>query len=348
MDNLPVGATFWDIMNQAPFRAVEVTAALENVAYVPRLLGGLGEQLFPTVPVRTRTVMVGMRDRSNTLIPVSPLGAPPVELELRGAKARSFATRRLAKGSTVYAEELQGILQQPLMQAVRSMVQEIANRATQIRADMEDTHEHMRFGCIQGIVTDADGTTVVDNWWDNWGISPPAVVNFALNDANANIADAIDDIRVAVMQASQGAWVAGRTVLHALAGTTFYKKLFYHPSRKNLYMSTDAAARLFTPEVPDMFEFGGVVWHRWMGLSASPFEIPATEYRMFPMGMSDMFQRIQGPGEGEPYLNEPGRDVYALQLFDRDRGWWTRTELYSYPLYICLRPHLLRKGGISA
>src|SRR4051812_33033916 len=98
MENLPVGTVFWDIMNQAPFRAVEITAALENTAYIPRLLGGLGEALFPTVNVRTRSVMVGKRDLANSLIPVSPLGAPPVELELRGAKARSFSTHRLAKG----------------------------------------------------------------------------------------------------------------------------------------------------------------------------------------------------------------------------------------------------------
>jgi hypothetical protein len=346
MENLPVGTVFWDILNQAPFRAVEITAALENVAYVPRLLGGMGEGLFPTVNSRTRQVMVGKRDLANALIPASPLGAPPVELELRGSKARSFTTKRIAKASTVYAEELQGILQMPIMDATRSMIQEIANRAGQIRLDMEDTHEHMRLGAVQGIVTDADGVTVLDDWFANWGISAPSVVNFDLNNAAADINDAIDTLRTGVWTASEGAWINGQTQLHALAGNTFFKKLFNHPSRRALYANQPTMAQ-FGMEVPDMFEFGGVVWHRWMGVAGGPFEIPTAEYRMFPVGMRDAFQRILGPGEGEPFINQPGREQYAIQLMDRDRGWWTRTELYCYPLYICLRPATLRKGGIG-
>jgi len=341
-----VGQVFWDIMNSAPFRAVQITAALENVEYVPRLLGSMGEALFPTVPVRTRSVMIGKRDVGNSLIPVSPLGAPPVELELRGAKAQTFSTHRLAKGSTLNSEELQGIFQMPLYKVVPTMQGEIAARATQIRADMEDTEEHMRLGCVQGIVLDADGVSVVDNWWLNFGISPPAVVDFPLDDANANIADALDDLRVGVWRSSEGAWIQGQTVLHALAGNTFFKKLFNHPSRRALYINLPQIVQ-FGEVIPDEFEFGGVIWHRWMGVAGSPFEIPDDEYRMFPVGMKDCFQRILAPGEGFEYINEAGREQYAIQLVDRDRGWWTRTELYRYPLLACLRPGVLRKGGIS-
>lgn len=335
----------WDIFNSAPFRAVELTEVLQNVVPIPRYLGGLGERLFPTVNARARMIMIARMNSVLNLIPVSPTGAPPVELELYGGDARPFVTKRLAKGSTVYAEELQGILNAPLFEAVRGMIEEITRRAGLIRDDHEATEEHMRLGAVMGVVTDADGVTIVDDWFANWGITQPAYVDIALNDVTLNPRLAIDAMTRGIWLDSEGAWVEGQTEIHALVGDTFFTKLVTHPNVEKTYLNYAAAAEL-RDQIADTFTYGGVVWHRWRGMPGGPFVIPDNEFRAFPLG-AGAFQRVLGPGEFGAYVNQPGREYISMVIPDRDRDAWVRHEGYKYPLYVCLRPRMLRRGRIT-
>jgi hypothetical protein len=53
---------------------------------------------------------------------------------------------------------------------------------------------------------------------------------------------------------------------------------------------------------------------------------------------------VLGPAEFDPFINQPGREIYGMTIPDRDRGAWLRTEAYQYPLFICLRPEMLQVG----
>ena len=156
-----------DIFLQRPFQAVELTAAFERIIFQPTMLGEYGAALFPVRPSRFRQVAIAKTEGYLQLIPTSPIGAPPVELEKRPADMRSFMTRRLAKGSTIYAEALGGLLLMPEFTQLQGLQAEIADRAARIRTDIEFTMEHMRLGAILGRVIDADGTTVLDDWFLN-------------------------------------------------------------------------------------------------------------------------------------------------------------------------------------
>lgn len=335
--------TLIDIFNNKPFRAVELTNAMEGVLPRPTLLGTLGENLFTTVRSRFRTVAVFKREHTMRLIPVSPIGAPPVELELGPGEMRPFYTRRLAKGTTVYAEEMQGILQMPLFEATTNMQAELAQRATKIRDDMELTHEHQRLGAVQGKVIDADGVTVLDDWFANWGVPVPATVNFHLGTATTNVRAICDALIQSMWESSGGGWVEGQTEVHALVGNSFFTALVSHPQVERTYLNYAAAAEL-RGAIPDTFPFGGIIFHRWRGAPEGAFTIPTNEARFFPVGATDVFQRVFGPAEFDPFINQAGRDLYAMTIPDRDRGAYVRTEIYNYPLYMCMRPEMLRSG----
>src|SRR5688572_30426195 len=96
-----------DIFNSNAFSMTSLTGAISKVGYKPQLLGSLG--IFEPMPVRTRTVFVDRRDDKLTLIPSSPVGAPPKELVNDPRNAVPLKTTRLAEGFTLYAEEVQGI-----------------------------------------------------------------------------------------------------------------------------------------------------------------------------------------------------------------------------------------------
>ena len=170
-----------DVFTNTPQRRVEVTNMVNEIIPVPTLLGGLGEGLFRTVRVSTRVIAIQRLGRQNRLIPVSPIGAPPVELEVEGGDVRPFFLRRLAKGSTVYAEELQGVTDFFNFTNVRTLDNEVAQRSARIRDDFEFTNEYQRFGALQGMTIDADGTTVLDNWFTHWGVPAPTPFDFNLS-----------------------------------------------------------------------------------------------------------------------------------------------------------------------
>lgn len=336
-----------DIFNNKPFRAVELTVAMEDVLFRPGTLGALGERLFPTRRVRTRDVAVFRKGGRLQLIPVSPIGAPPVELEGVTGNIRNFRTRRLAEGSTLYAEELTGILLEPEFQQTTSMQAEMAKRGRDIREDLDITEEHMRMGAINGKVVDADGVTVLDDWFANWGVAEPTPVNFALNVTTTNVRVKARQVRQAMRRSSGGGWVEGQTEIHAYAGSEFYEQLVTHPNVEKFYLNYEAARDMLGP-IPDAFVFGGIVWHDFRGTDDdATISIPDDEVRFFPIGARDAFQRVMGPAEFEPWINQPGRDVFAITIPDLQRGAWQRLELYNYPLYVCLRPEMLQRAVAS-
>ncbi len=338
-----------DIFNQRPFQAVELTAAIDQIDYVPSPLGGMGERLFPTRRVRTRTIAIAKRNNRYEMVPTSPIGAPPVEWEPKGRDIRPFVTRRLAKGTTILAESLQGILSLPMMEQVSSVQQELADRARDIREDMDLTQENMRLGALMGRVYDADGS-LLDDWYQNWGEAEPAAVEFNLDVTTTNVRAKCQLVRRRMKNLSKGGWVDGRTEVHALADSTFFDALITHPMVEKYWMGYQAGQTDLRGEAPaDEFRFGGITWHDYRSADDGSTLTPLAEgqVQFFPVGGRDVFERYLAPAEFIPFINRPGQEIYAMTIPDRDRQAWVRFECYVYPLYVCLRPYMLFKGWMT-
>lgn len=336
-----------DIFNNRAFAAVEVTAAVDRLPYIPNLLGTYGERLFPITRSRSEFVAVYRKLGKYALVPTSALGAPPVQYEPPPADMRSFKVRRLAKASTVYASELQSILVGPEFQQVQNMTAEIALRARAIKRDFELTFEHMRMGAIVGQVVDADGVTVLDDWYANWGVTPPTPINMQLTTPTTNVRAKALTVYDTMRLSSPGGFIPGQTVIHSLCGPTFYQLLVTHPNVEKFYMNWSAAKDL-TAGIGEDFTFGSIMWHHFRGTDdGTTIAIPDDGCKFFPIGANEAFRRVQGPAEFLPFVNTPGRDTYGLSIVDDDRGAFQMTELYSYPLFICLRPEMLLVGTAS-
>lgn len=336
--------TLLSIFQNPSFQAAELTNMISTIKPLPTVLGALGEELFSTLRVRTRDIAIWRRDGIRRLVPISPIGAPPVQLEKAGGKFDTFRTHRMAKATTLYAEELQGILQMPEMISVQSMGEEVAQRSQAIRDDIELTHEHHRFGCLFGKTYDADGTTVINNWYTEWGIVEPPPWNLHLDVATTNIREIADLIRTDMRRKGPGAWVNGRTRVMSLCGDQLYKNLINHPTVVETYMGYAAAAELRGP-IPDTFPYGGIDWRRFEGDTDYDISIPDDQCRFFPVGANEVFQRALAPAEFMPYINTLGQEIYALNMPDTKRGAFVEVEQYSYPLYMCVRPEML-SGGV--
>ncbi len=334
-----------DIFNNSAFSMTSLTGAVNKVGYKPQLLGSLG--IFEPMPVRTRTVFVDRRDNELRLIPSSPVGAPPKELVVDPRNAVPLKTTRLAEGFTLYAEEVQGIRAFGSETEFQQVQTEYLRRMASVRDDMDLTHEFHRLGALQGLLLDADGTTVIYDYFDEFGVTEPAAIDFNLDAADPapgairlKTAEVIRSMR----RSAGGSFTPGTTI-HALAGDAFYDALITSAEVEKTYLNWQAAADLRQDRSFQAFTYGGITWHNYQGTDDnSTVAIDPDEAKFFPVGAKDVFKKAMAPAEFGPYVNTLGQDTYAMNIVDRDRQAWTRGELYSYPLYFCQRPDVLRKG----
>jgi len=331
-----------DIFNSSAFSMTSLTGAVEKIDYKPQLLGQLG--IFEPMPVRTRTVFVDRRDGKLTLIPSSPVGAPPKELVVDPRNAVPLKTTRLAEGFTLYAEEIQGIRAFGSDSEFAQVQAEYLKRMGSVRDDMDLTHEFHRLGALQGLLLDADGTTVIYNYFTEFGVTEAAAIDFELDVATTNIRQKTADLIRSMNRSAKGAFTPS-TAIHALAGDAFYDALVQHPTVEKTYQNWAAAADLRQDRTWQSFTYAGVTWHNYRGTDDnSTVAIDPDEAKFFPVGAKDVFKKAMAPAEFGPFVNTLGKDTYAMNIPDRDRQAWTRGELYSYPLYFCQRPDVLRKA----
>ena len=334
-----------DIFNNSAFSMTSLTGAISKVGYKPQLLGSLG--IFEPMPVRTRTVFVDRREGKMVLIGTSPVGAPPKELQVDPRNAVPLKTTRLAEGFTLYAEEVQGIRAFGSDSEFAQVQAEYLKRMASVRDDMDLTHEFHRLGALQGLLLDADGTSVIYNYFTEFGVAAPTVIDFDLDNAapaKGALRKKCAEVIRGMARSSAGAFTPATTV-HALVGDAFYDDLISHSEVEKTYLNWQAAADLRQDRSFEAFTFGGITWHNYRGTDDnSTVAIAPDEAKFFPVGAKDVFKKAMAPAEFGPYVNTLGQDTYAMNIPDRDRQAWTRGELYSYPLYFCQRPDVLRTG----
>lgn len=334
-----------DVFNNSAFSTTSLTGMVEKIDFVPGMLGSMN--IFEPMPVRTRNVFVDRRDGVQTLIAASADGAPPEDLANDTRDAVALRTTRLAKRFTLYAHELDGIRATGTETELESVQSEYARRASRLMGDMDLTHENHRLGALQGIVLDADGTTVIYDYFSEFAEAQAAAVSFELDVAATDVNGICKSIVRAMARAARGSFVPG-TEVHALCGDDFYDNLIKHANVEKFYMNWQAAQALRETSAFESFRFGNITFHNYRGTDDnSTVAIATNEAKFFPVGARDLFKVAYSPLESLDFVNTPGRKRYMMNVPDRDRQMWTKGELYSYPLYICQQPRVLQRATLT-
>jgi len=338
-----------DIFSQNAFSCIELTQAVQKVPFKPSFISSLN--LFAPRPVRVETVAIEERDGTLSLIQTSPRGAPLGERETEKRTIRDFRTVRIAKGDTVNASEVQNIRafgsESELMQVYDEIMRRLAG-PTGLISEVEMTWENMRLGAVQGLVTDADGSTLF-NWFTEFGVSQAAEIDFDLDSASpasGAVRKKCNQVLRQMQVAAAGAWLPGSTYVMGICGDNFWDDLTAHSEVRQTYLNTQQAADLRGNNLPyESFRYGGIVWVNYRGTDDGSTVALSTDLaKFFPVNAPGAFVEAWSPGEMFDYVNTPGIPLYSLIVRDRDRNMWARPEVYSYPLPICTRPKMLQRA----
>lgn len=325
-----------NVWNNDAFSVASLTAAINTLPVIPGRLGRLG--LFQNKPVTTSTVVVEMRNGVLYLIPTRARGSQQNVPKRSGRNARAFVVPHVPLNDEVLADDVNGVRAFGSENELASLSELINERLQTMKDSHEATKEHMRAGCIQGIVLDADGTTEIYDWFEE----------FRVAETNIPVTLATADFKLVARQARENVEDAlGSTPyngeIRAFVGNDFWEGLITNPNVEEAFAAFQENSYARTQQDRNGFEFGGIIWENYRAKIGSYHYLPTNVARFVPMGAPGLFQEINAPGNFMEAVNTPGKPYYAKQApikFDIGVEMHTQTN----PLMLCTQPAALVKA----
>jgi hypothetical protein len=318
------------IFQDDAFGVAALTAAINEQEYLPGRLAGLG--LFEEEGVTTLTVQIEKDGDKLALVPAGERGTSGLVVTGSKRVLLPFNTVHLPQRFTIKADEIQGVRAfgtQTELQAVQDVVNKRLEKA---RRQLDATHEFHRMGALNGKVLDADGSSVLLDIYERFGVQRQSM-SMGLADPNTNVQ--VQCVEALDMQ-GDALGSAGFTSSRAFCGKTFWKELIKHRSVVKTFEGSQQAAAL-RGDAREAFEFGGIVWERYRGKVADIAFVHDDEARLVPEGVSELFLSIYAPADYMETVNTPGLPYYS-KLEPLPFGKGVAGEAQSNPLHICTRP----------
>ncbi|MCW5319634.1 major capsid protein [Verminephrobacter aporrectodeae subsp. tuberculatae] len=323
------------IFEDDAFSVSTLTATINDKPEVPGRIGGL--RLFDEEGVSSTTVQIEKDGDTLALVPAGQRGQPATPVHGSKRQMIPFNTIHLAQRASINADEVQGIRAfgtETELTAVESLV---TKRLLKMRRQLDATHEFHRIGAIKGLVLDADGSTVLLNLFDRFGIAQQTF-RFDLDTATTELRLKCGDVLDLIEDALSGQTFSG---VRVLCGKDFWRKLVVHKSIKETYLNTQMAGAL-RGDPREAFEFGGCVFERYRGKVGSIAFIGDAEAYAVPEGVPELFITRYAPADYMETVNTNGLPYYAKQeRMPFDKG--VLLESQSNSINLCTRPRAIIK-----
>ena len=333
-----------DIFSDDAFSAISLTERANNPDIVPHVPGRLGELgLFAEVGIRTETVAIERRDNQLQLVQSVPRGAPPKQGREAGRTLTPFLIPHLPYEDHVKASEVQGVRQFGEPSGELEAVQEVVDdRMATMTRDMDATLEHLRMSALNGVILDADGSTIYD-LFSEFGLTPPAQVDFELDvdttDVRGKCSALIRDTEDALGNATY-------TGMHSFCSASFFDALVDHAQVREAYDRWMDGEFLRMRTARRMFAYAGIMFEEYRGKVGGTDFVADGEARFFPIGANGVFVTHFAPGDFIETVNTVGLPRYAKQEVAKfGRG--VDVLMESNPLPIVTRPEALRSAIAS-
>ncbi len=322
-----------DVFKSSAFDLMTLTAAINKIPHVPTRLGKMG--LFVDEGVSTTSVSIEMQDGVLTLVPTASRGAPGAVKGVERRNLRNFNTVHLPQRVSVLADEVQNLRAFGKETEEELATARLAAKMAVARRDLDITHEWQRMGCLKGQVLDADGSTVLYNYFTEFGVSQSTAAWALTTDATK-----VRSLCVALTRTIEsklgGVMNSG---VHVLCSAEFFDKLVDHPAVAEAYKRQNDGAFL-REDKRNGFMFGEVFFEEYRGAVGATRFIAANKAYAIPMGVPDLFKSFYAPAPYMETVNTVGLPFYAKQKsLDYDLG--LEVQVQSNPLHICTRPDVV-------
>ena len=333
-----------DVFNGDAYGLISLTEGIDKIPYTPGRIGSMG--LFKTEGVFHTDVKIEERHGKLNLVPTAARGTMPEFDTERVRQARSFAVPHLPKNDSIMADDIQDIRAFNSDNKNEAIGQVMADKLEQLKNDHAATWEFQMAKAIEGIVLDADGTSVIYNWFTEFGIDPKEVTitNATADDVQAKC----NEIRRHIIDALGGESFTG---IHVFCNAAFMDAFQSFDEVKAAYDRWNDGAFLRQDNVYNSFSIHDIVFEEYRNVrsidvtdASTNIDIPyigvsagtAVGYAI-PLGTRNVFKRYNAPGTFVESVGTKGKDIYVKQVRNK---WDTGIDIHtqSNPLIVNTRP----------
>jgi len=188
------------IFEDDAFSVSSLTAAINEQEYLPGRISSLG--LFREEGISTLTVQIEKDGDTLALVPAGERGTSGLVVGGTKRQLIPFNTVHLPERFTIKADEIQGIRAFGTRSELQA-VQDVVNaRLAKARRQLDATHEFQRMGALNGQILDADGSTVLLDLYERFGVQRQKL-SMGLTEAGTELrvkcGEALDMQEVAVL-----------------------------------------------------------------------------------------------------------------------------------------------------
>lgn len=160
-----------DIFNNQAFSATSLT---DNVNVVPNSYGRLQALgVFTDEPIPTTTVSIQFNNGVLNLLPTRQRGAPPTFGTPEKRSLKAYAVPHIPHDDSVLTTDVQNMIAWMnglQAQQLETVIGYVNRKLISMRRKHAITLENLRMGAIKGIITDADGTVLL-NLFNEFGVT---------------------------------------------------------------------------------------------------------------------------------------------------------------------------------
>lgn len=334
-----------DVFNSDAFGMHTLTATFNKIPHQPMRLGQLG--LFQEAGIRTTSIDVENQDGRLSLIQTSPRGSgAPDPLISNKRTMRTFRAYHLERDSKVYADEVQNVRafgSETELQAVQAIVNE---RLAELRPMHEVTLEYHRINALQGILLDADGSTLL-NLFTEFGVSQQTL-DIALGTGTTDVRGRIVAAKRLAEDELGGQVITG---WRGLCSSGWFDDFVKHATVTEAYKYQEG--QMLQKDLRTSgFRFADVEWEEYRGSVTKPDSvgggtaafIPANTAWLVPVTSPSIFIARFAPADYEETVNTLGLPLYAKQVADpTGLNKYRLINTQSNPICLCLRPRAVIK-----
>ena len=302
--------------------------------------------IFKVKPVYTKDIVCTYVNGKITLLRTKDPKSKPNQLDRTKAIRKNFQTVHIPYQETIFSDDLAEKLKLS-DNSMRTLMEEMQEVLDMMKVDHAITEEHMLVGALQGVIYDADGTTVIANLFDEFSVTKKAV-NFVLGTATTEVSEKCKEVVRHVKKYIGGDTMTG---VECICDSVFFDNLTSHATVKDIWKEHQQSVnKAMSGEDPTQsFSFSGITFKEY-GAEAShpdtgaalPF-IATGKAHFYPVGTSKTAELYYSPARNFSAIGQPGQPMYARQTMDPKEKWIdVDTEQNLFPLWN--RPECLVEG----
>lgn len=314
-----------NIFNKDAFTMQSLTASVNRLPYTPNFLGSLG--MFSSRPIRTTVAMIEEKHGKLSLLKVSARGTMGDVRSREAREARPFIVPHVPQFQTIMADDIQDVRAFGSETELELVSAVVNDELMGMRQNHETTHEWHRVGAVMGKVLDADGTSVVEDYFAKFGGLTPTTDTMDFTPSTG------DDLKVKSngWHRMIGTNVGGQPykMVLAICGDQFFDWLVTHATvlgaydrwREGFMLRVSQLGPGYQAQSMNGLEYADILYINYRGKIGTQAFVPTEKAYITPIGVPDMYLNVAAPADMMGATNTRGQNIYAAQeLLDFNKG----------------------------